>query len=220
MNPIPEPSAQEEQQMKEEERLQCEKVLLFLDAKRNALSLPEKQALYKDVAKTIEGAFRNLFKKMKHMPEFRFKESADIITLKWKYFSSSEAFTEFQYAAIKWADADWKIKTVRFLNLLAFAPKEIIREYATHEALHIIYRMLEPSCIIAQPNGILVGDYQEDRQQEEQWVRTMTKRLGFAPEHIFLWQLAIESGGEEWRPLYYKWKRDRIRIEDIWNEAD
>lgn len=206
------PLTQDEQQ---EERLHSEKILSFLETKRNALTLSDKQALYKETGKTIDEALQNLFRKLERMPGLIPRNPVGIFTLKWKYYSTDEAFTEFQNSSIKWGDAYWKFQTVRFLNLLAFAPKEIIRAVASHEGLHLAYRMLEPSCLIVQPISIWACEYQEDIQQEEQWVRTMNQKLGFVEEHMIFWELAVELGGEEWRPLYYKLKKDRKRIADI-----
>jgi len=195
---------------KKDERIRSEKVLAFLDAKRSALKLSEKQALYKQMAKTIDEGFQKLFKKLAGMSELKFKAAADIVTLKWEYSDSSEAFTEFQNYSIRWAYASWEHKTVKFSNLLAFAPKEIIRALATHETLHIIYRMLEPSCLNVQPITVFANEYPEDQQQEEHWVRTMNKRLGFMEENMMLWQIAVEIGGEMWRPRYYEIKKNPV----------
>jgi len=74
---------------KKDDRLRSEKVLAFLDAKRSALKLSEKQALYKQMAKTIDEGFQKLFKKLAGMSELKFKADADIVTLKWEYSDTS-----------------------------------------------------------------------------------------------------------------------------------
>ena len=82
-----------------------------------------------------------------------------------------------------------------------------------HEALHIVYRMLDPNFFsnVQAPSHIAsaVSEYSVENQEEELWVRTIIKRLGFDERNLPLWEVAVEQRGEDWRPLYYQLKKNR-----------
>lgn len=200
-----------------EERQASEALLRFLQAKLDSLSLEGKQVLYKQLTDVVDGTLLSANKKLSRMTDLVLKNPSEGITIKWGMHSTEDAFQTLNKSGIEWGRAGGESKTITLLSVISFAPKEIIREVVVHEALHIIYRMLDPSCIAGglAPSHITsaVSEYPADHQQEELWVRTMTKRLGFDERTLPLWEIAVEQGGEAWRPLYYQLKKNRKRLQ-------
>lgn len=144
------------------------------------------------------------------------KNPGDRISIKWGFHSTEDAFRFINKSAIEWGRANWESKTITLLSVISFAPKEIIREVTIHEALHIVYKMIDHDCFskVQAPSYIVsaVTEYPMENQDEELWVRSTIKRLGFDERNLPLWELAVEQAGEDWRPLYYQLKKDRKRL--------
>lgn len=130
----------------------------------------------------------------------------------WRYHSTADAFSSSN-GGIEWGRAYPETKSISLLTVVSLAPKEILRQVATHEALHIVYSLLVPSCLTESKIDFSVSEYPIELQQEEQWVRNMMKNLGFNESYLEFWEVAVEEAGGDWKQLYYKLKKNPPNLE-------
>jgi len=178
--------------------------------KLDGLSSQEKHILDKRTSDCVAEAFAKLNKKLSKLPGLTFRIQEQPRTISWGYHSSDQAFSSSGQAGIEWGRAYIEKSIITTLTLLAWAPKEIIRQVAAHEVLHIVYHgqearwhQLQKPLVASQ----IVREYPEAVQQEEQWVRNMMEKLGYNENHLELWELAVEETGDKWKPLYYQLKK-------------
>ena len=181
------------------------KWLKFLPAKLERLSLREKHTLQQRMTETVEGAFKRLAKKLNQIPDLKFKNENNTICFKWGYYDAQDTISV-------WGKACLECQTVSLPSVLIFAPKEIIRALAVHEALHIIYSALAPTGLKTFPISRAVEEDYPQQQQAEQWVRDMTKKCGFVEEYLESWLVALDGGEEGWKERYYFFKKKRHLI--------
>lgn len=190
-----------------EERLYDLQLLEFFQRKLDSMSLSARKALHCQTSEVVDEALRKLTKKLRRMPDVVFKDSELELKIRWGYHPVQYAFTSLD-KGIEWGSANPESQEISLLTVIAFAPKEIIREIVTHEALHLVYRFVDPACIRTETVlSQTVLEYPEKNQQDEQWVRDMTGRMGFKEGLLALWEVAVETGGDDWRPRYYELKR-------------
>jgi len=210
-----EPCPQLTEAEKADERQKSEALLQFLQAKLESLSLAQKQALHDELKETVESALRDLSKKLFRRTDLVLKNPQEEFRIKWGLHSTEDAFSSLDRATIEWGKSYFKSNTITLLKVISFAPKEIIREVVVHEVMHLLYPRVETGSLgqSLPPAHLLsaVSEYPKDRQTEELWVREMVLRLGFDERRITFWELAVEQRGDNWRPLYYKLKKEQKR---------
>lgn len=193
-------------------RAASERTLAVLKAKLRSLSTQERQALIDRGIDAVRESVKKVMKKLARMPEIKVKTPGDVIRINVGYHHPHEAFALHGEWAIEWATAERDTNRITILTVALLAPKEVLRVMAVHEALHLVYAKVETDAFPALPIDHHVQHYPEAHQQEEQWVRDMTKRLGYDAELMEIWEVAIKLRPENWRPLYYEGKR---RMPDI-----
>ena len=194
------------------ERKISEALLQFLQSKLDSLSIQERQSLSIKVKTTADEAMRHINKKLLQRSDVILRDPKEFLSIELDFYPAEEAFQSMNYSTIEWGRANRESKTIFLLLLIGLAPKEVIRTVIVHEVLHIVHGHLDPKCIVyvqAPPDIELdLSLYPMDLRQEECWVRTMTKQLGINEMLLPLWEMAIEQGGENWRPIYYGLKRN------------
>ena len=205
MNSVGLESGQEEWR---KERATSERTLAVLQAKIDALSAQERQALVDRGIDSVRESVKKAMKKLARMPEIKLKNPDDVLHFNFGYHHPHEAFATLGECSIEWARADRSTNKITLLTLALLAPKDVLRALAVHEALHIVYAKVESDAFPALPIDPDVQQYPQASQQEEQWVRNMTKRLGYVEPLVELWEVTIQVCPENWRPLYYRGKKD------------
>lgn len=204
MNSVGLESGQEEWRKK---RATSERTLAVLCAELDALSAQERQALVDRGINAVTESVKKAMKKLERMPEIKLKTPGDVIRFNFGYHHPHEAFAVQGGWAIEWATADTNTNKITVLTVALLAPKEVLRVLAVHEAMHVVYAKVESDAFPALPLDTHVQQYAQAQQQEEQWVRHMTKRLGYDGQLLEMWEVAIKLRPEDWRPLYYEAKR-------------
>jgi hypothetical protein len=197
-------SPSEHQQMREE----SEAILAFLRSQFDALTPERRQALYNEASHTISGALKEVAKKVPRIPGLKLKNPDEPICIISDYRSPKNVFATYDGPHIEWGVASSETKTIRLLHWLIFAPKEVCRAVATHEAFHIVFAALDPDCLPNIPEDETLADYPKHQRKEERWVRDMTKKMGYDEHLTTVWEQALLMGGANWRPSYIKLKKD------------
>ena len=109
-----------------EERQACDKLLRFLQSKLDSLSPQEVQLLYKQLNETVDEAIRQLKKKLSRMSGLILKDPEECISITLELYHAEDAFRAINHSSIEWGRTDRESKTIKFLSLISFAPKEII----------------------------------------------------------------------------------------------
>jgi len=183
-----------------EQELQIEKRrIAFLDAKLAALTEQQREQAMNYLTRTAQQAMDLLQKRNTQWRLYQFPKAPVLIrvaVLSTKHNVLSNTGRVAPAAA--WSDK----MMIGILNLYAFAPKEVIQKLVIHETLHIVYNTTPH---ISPPKAIrasITRDYPTDIHSEEEWVRQMEERICGATPHIELWEVAVDEGGENWKPLY------------------
>lgn len=195
----------------EQERIYDEELLASLSKQLDSLPQQQQHILLKRTLECASQAIDDLWRRLNRVPHLELR-NLEAVNIKLGYHSPADALSN---VGILWGQALPYTNTVMILTLLSFAPKEIIRQVAAHEALHIIYNLLPPGSHRVECSEAIstaVREYPSCQQEEEQWVRNMMARLGFNENHLVFWELAVEQAGKDWRPAYYALKREGAAI--------
>ena len=98
---------------------------------------------------------------------------------------------------------------IAILNHLILAPKEVIQSLVIHESLHLLYPFAsDESKQSLQIRDAVKSGYPEAQHLEEEWVRRAEEKITGKSNLGEAWELAIEEGRDNWRPIYYKIKKE------------
>jgi len=189
-------------------RQDSERILELLRQQYDSMSVESRAAAYNRAEKATHEAIQEFNRKLNRMPELKRRNPDEQIAINLEYRAPTNAFATYGGPQIEWGMANAETKTVLLLRWLIFAPKEVIRGVLIHEAFHILFAALDPSCLPDLPNDETLEDYPEHQQREEQWVRTMTQNLGYDEHLIAVWEQTLLVGGENWRAVYPEIKKD------------
>jgi len=194
-----------------EERTISERTLAFLQAQIEALTPHEQKALLDRVNSVLVETITKVRETLARMPEIKFKNPGNELRITPAFHYPNEAFAAFGESSIEWGRADVENDRISILSVALLAPKDVLRALVVHEVMHLAYAKLETTSLPVLPVETDVQKYPLARQQEEQWVRDMTKRLGYVEKLVEMWEVSIELQPENWRPLYYRAKKDLLR---------
>ena len=101
---------------------------------------------------------------------------------------------------------------IAILNHLILAPKEVIQSLVIHESLHLLYPFAsDESKQSLQIRDVVKLEYPEDQHLEEEWVRRAEEKITGKFNLGEAWELAIEGGRDNWRPIYYEIKKEYLK---------
>lgn len=187
-----------------QEEFQIEKHrIAFLDAKLAALSPEQKQQLITQLAETTRQACEMAIQKLVQWKIIERPQATINLGLVIMSSSDPEAITD--YGRLCSGKAFPHDGVIGILDHLALAPKEVARNVAAHECLHILYPLRLNKDVQSQPVRMEISlEYPEDLQVEEERVRQLDSKVCGYGNSLELWETAIDTHGDNWRYAYQK----------------
>lgn len=189
-------------------RQDSDRVLDLLRHQYDSMSAESRAAVYDRAEKAAREAMEQFNRELDCLRELKRKNPDEQIAIHLEYRAPKNAFATYGGPHIEWGMTNAESKTVLLLRWLIFAPEEVIRGVLIHEAFHILFAALDPSCLPNPPSDETLEDYPEHQRKEEQWVRAMTQKLGYDEHLITVWEQTLLVGGENWHTLYHEFKNE------------
>jgi len=180
----------------------------FLDAKLAKMKPLEIQSAVNRFSEVAKSAIQLLQRKLKRNN----MGISPTTTIKANLKLSSASEMRMQDGSVPQGSAWPEHGFIAILNHLILAPKEVIQSLVIHEALHLLYPFAsDESKQSLQIRDAVKSEYPEYQHLEEEWVRRAEEKITGKYNLGEAWELAIEEGRDNWRPIYYKVKKALLK---------